>query len=128
MTEHDDIRILKERPEAEDVIRPWGALRKLVSNHKVTVNLIFVESNQRLSLQSHSNRAELWIVLDEGAIIEIGEKIFYPKTLEEIWIPVQTKHRLSSAGPNVRVLEIAFGHYELSDITRFADDFHRIDK
>lgn len=28
---------------------------------------------QRLSLQSHSNRAELWVVIDDGAVVQVGE-------------------------------------------------------
>jgi mannose-1-phosphate guanylyltransferase/mannose-6-phosphate isomerase len=49
----------------------------------------------------------------------------HPKAGEEIWIPANTKHRLSSAGPAVRVLEVAFGNWQQSDITRYEDDYNR---
>ncbi len=43
----------------------------------------------------------------------------------EIWIPAEIKHRLSSAGPEVRVLEIAFGNWQQEDIARYDDDYQR---
>lgn len=84
-----------------------------------------VKPNQRLSLQSHTGRAELWIVLDEGAIVQVGDSVLHPKAGEEVWIPAGTKHRLSSSGPNVRVLEVAFGNWQQEDITRYEDDYSR---
>ena len=79
----------------------------------------------RLSLQSHTGRAELWIVLDEGCAVQVGEEILHPHAGDEIWIPANTKHRLASRGPDVRVLEVAFGNWQQADITRYADDFQR---
>ena len=65
-----------------------------------------VQPGQRLSLQSHAGPSELWIVLDPGAIVQVGEQVLYPEAGAEIWIPACTAHRLSSAGTQVRVLEI----------------------
>jgi mannose-1-phosphate guanylyltransferase/mannose-6-phosphate isomerase len=84
-----------------------------------------VEPGERLSLQSHTGRAELWIALDEGAGVEVDDRTLTPKAGEEIWIPAGAKHRLSSLGPRVRVLEIAFGNWQQEDITRYADDYSR---
>ena len=115
-------------PEAGRVVRPWGAFSQYANNAEVTVSLMTVNPGMRLSLQSHTGRAELWIVLDEGAEIQVGETIFYPQPNEEIWIPANTKHRLSSTGPMVRVLEVAFGNWQQADITRYADDFKRAEQ
>ena len=84
-----------------------------------------VKPDQRLSLQSHTGRAELWIVLDDGAAVQVNDAIFYPQAGDEIWIPANTQHRLSSTGPTVRVLEVAFGNWQQADITRYEDDFER---
>jgi mannose-6-phosphate isomerase len=84
-----------------------------------------VAPGQRLSLQSHSGRAELWIVLDPGAKIEVDGKVHTPPPGTEIWIPAGSAHRLTSTGPTVRVLEVAFGNWQQEDIIRYEDDYHR---
>jgi len=113
------------KPETNHVERPWGSFEQYANNQDVTVSLMTVKPGRRLSAQSHTGRAELWIVLDDGAIVQVGEEIMHPKAGEEIWIPANTKHRLSSAGPAVRVLEVAFGNWQQSDITRYEDDYNR---
>jgi mannose-1-phosphate guanylyltransferase/mannose-6-phosphate isomerase len=107
------------------VERPWGSFRQYAHNQAVTVSLMAVQPGQRLSLQSHVGRAELWIVLDDGAVVQVGEEVLRPRAGDEIWIPARTRHRLSSAGPPVRVLEVAFGNWQQDDITRYDDDYAR---
>ena len=85
-----------------------------------------VKPGQRLSLQSHTGRAELWIVIDDGAVVQVGGHERECKTGDEIWIPANEKHRLACQGSQpVRVLEVAFGNWQQDDITRYADDFQR---
>ena len=55
------------RPESLQVIRPWASFLQNAKIEDVTVSLMTVAPGQRLSLQSHAARAELWIVLDDGA-------------------------------------------------------------
>lgn len=117
-----------EMPAVGRVVRPWGAFNQYANNAEVTVSLMTVLPGMRLSLQSHTGRAELWIVLDEGAEVQVGETVLHPQPNEEIWIPANTKHRLSSTGPTVRVLEVAFGNWQQADITRYADDFKRAEQ
>lgn len=119
------ISIPESLPEIARVIRPWGSFSQYVNNATATVSLMTVEPGLRLSLQSHTGRAELWIVLDEGAIVQVGDRILHPSAGEEIWIPAGQRHRLSSSGTRVRVLEIAFGDWQQEDITRYEDDFNR---
>ena len=120
-----DLAIPEQQPPVRQVIRPWGGFRQYANNEAVTVSLMTVQPNQRLSLQSHAGRAELWIMLDAGAIVQVGDAILHPNAGDEIWIPVNAKHRLSSAGPPVRVLEVAFGNWQQNDIVRYEDDFNR---
>ncbi len=120
-----DTSIPEHMPAIRQVTRPWGSFRQFAHNEAVTVSLMTVQPNQRLSLQSHAERAELWIVLDEGAIVQVEDAILRPRAGEEIWIPANARHRLGSAGPPVRVLEVAFGTWQQDDITRHADDYGR---
>jgi mannose-1-phosphate guanylyltransferase/mannose-6-phosphate isomerase len=113
------------QPAVSQVNRPWGAFSQYANNEEVTVSLMTVKPGMRLSLQSHTGRAELWIALDPGAEIQIDDQLFYPQPGEEFWIPANARHRLSSTGPEVRVLEVAFGNWQQADITRYADDFQR---
>jgi mannose-6-phosphate isomerase len=114
------------RPAVRHVERPWGAFRQYAHNQEVTVSLMTVMPGQRLSLQSHTGRAELWVVLDDGAVVQVGEEERPYRAGEEVWIPAGGKHRLSCQGTRpVRVLEVAFGNWQQEDITRYADDYQR---
>ena len=114
------------KPEVAFVERPWGAFKQYANNRDCTVSLMTVLPGQRLSLQSHTGRAELWIVLDDGAVVQVGETESARSVGDEIWIPAKEKHRLSCRGDKpVRVLEVAFGNWQPEDITRYADDYRR---
>jgi mannose-6-phosphate isomerase len=81
---------------------------------------------QRLSLQSHTGRAELWIVIDDGASVQVGDEIRVYGAGDEIWIPAGERHRLSCPGSKpLRVLEVAFGNWQQDDIRRYEDDYQR---
>ena len=114
------------KPDVTFVSRPWGSFKQYAHNTNCTVSLMTVLPGQRLSLQSHTGRADLWIVLDEGAIIQNGEAQLNPTVGEEIWIPANAKHRLGCQGSKpVRVLEVAFGNWQQTDIQRYDDDYAR---
>lgn len=129
MTNYVTKPIPTEKPSAGYVERPWGFFKQYAHNQEVTVSLMSVKPGQRLSLQSHTGRAELWIVLDEGALVEVNDQVYCPAPGDEIWIPAGARHRLRSTvatgGPAVRVLEVAFGNWQQADITRYADDYQR---
>lgn len=114
------------KPSVGFVERPWGAFSQYAFNQDCTVSLMTVKPGQRLSLQSHTARAELWVVLDDGAIVQVDDRTVRYRAGDEIWIPALSKHRLSCEGPGaVRVLEIAFGNWQQADITRYEDDYSR---
>ena len=114
------------KPEVKFVTRPWGSFKQFANNEDCTVSLMTVLPGQRLSLQSHTGRAELWIVLDDGAIVQVGDTITECKAGDEIWIPANERHRLSCQGKQpVRVLEVAFGNWQQDDIRRYDDDYKR---
>jgi mannose-6-phosphate isomerase len=115
-----------EKPSVALVERPWGSFKQYANNRDCTVSLMIVLPGQRLSLQSHTGRAELWIVLDDGAAVQVGASERACRAGDEIWIPANEMHRLACQGVKpVRVLEVAFGNWQQADITRYEDDFKR---
>ena len=118
--------IPSEKPAVALVERPWGSFKQFTNNGNCTVSLMTVLPGQRLSLQSHTRRAELWIVIDDGAVVHVGEDERAYHAGDEVWIPANEKHRLSCQGDKpVRVLEVAFGNWLQEDITRHDDDYLR---
>ena len=114
------------KPPVALVNRPWGSFQQYAHNCDCTVSLMTVRPGQRLSLQSHTGRAELWIVLDDGAVVQVGAVERTCRAGDELWIPANEQHRLSCPGDEpVRVLEVAFGNWQQADIKRYEDDFHR---
>jgi len=126
MTNYVTKPIPAEKPPVSVVVRPWGSFKQFAFNQDCTVSLMTVLPGQRLSLQSHTGRAELWIVIDDGAAVQVGEEERACNAGDEIWIPANEKHRLSCNGLSpVRVLEVAFGNWQQEDIKRYQDDFAR---
>lgn len=118
--------IPENKPEVNRVVRHWGTFNQYAFNQEVTVSLMVVQPDKRLSFQSHTGRAELWIVLDPGAEIQLNDDILHPQPGDEVFIPANARHRLSCNGTTeIRVLEIAFGNWQQADITRYDDDFGR---
>jgi mannose-6-phosphate isomerase len=126
MSEYVTKPIPESKPEVALVSRPWGTFKQFANNEDCTVSLMSVLPGQRLSLQSHTGRAELWVVIDDGATVQVGDDIKEYKAGDEIWIPANERHRLSNDGDRpVRVLEVAFGNWQQDDIRRYADDYKR---
>jgi len=125
MTDYRIKPIPVQKPAVDLVVRPWGSFKQYAFNQESTVSLMTVLPGQRLSLQSHSGRAELWIVLDDGGEVQVGEEIWRPAAGEELWIPANAKHRLTARDGAVRVLEVAFGNWQQADIVRYEDDYRR---
>ena len=105
--------------------RPWGAFERYTLNEPCTVKVLTVEPGGTLSLQRHAHRDEMWVLLDDGAIVEVDGHRSEPRAEARVFIPAGSTHRLSSAGPRVRVLEIAFGHFDEDDIERLEDAYGR---
>lgn len=118
--------MLNQRPLAERVDKPWGNFERYTRNEACTVKIITVAPGGALSRQYHRKRDELWIVLDDGACVELGEQISYPVSEERLFIPRGTVHRLSAEGTRpVRILEISFGEFDEDDIVRLDDVYGR---
>lgn len=115
----------ESQPDIATIARPWGHFEQYAHNEPVTVSLMQVREGETLSLQSHTRRAELWIVLDDGARVEVDGHVQHPQAGDKVWIPLGARHRLASEQGTVRVLEVAFGDWQLNDIRRFEDVYQR---
>jgi mannose-6-phosphate isomerase-like protein (cupin superfamily) len=114
------------RPGSFAVRRPWGQFQQLVSNVPVTVKLITVEPGHRLSLQRHGRRGEFWQVLDVPIDIWLDDEQWVAKPGDQVWVPCGATHRIGNSGETAgRLLEIAFGDFDESDIERLQDDYTR---
>ncbi|MFF0306396.1 phosphomannose isomerase type II C-terminal cupin domain [Streptosporangium sp. NPDC004379] len=105
--------------------RPWGGFERYTLNEQSTVKIIEVAPGQRLSLQRHEHRDELWVALDPGAVFEIDGERIEPAVGDRVLIRAGQTHRLGSSGPAVRIMEIAFGHFDEDDIERLEDSYGR---
>jgi mannose-1-phosphate guanylyltransferase/mannose-6-phosphate isomerase len=117
-------------PPSVRVEKPWGSFEQYTHNLPSTVKIITVEPGGTLSRQYHYNRDELWVILDPGATVEIGDEVLRPEPGDKLFIPRGTVHRLccdgSAAGP-ARVLEVSFGLFDEEDIVRLDDVYGRAD-
>jgi len=114
-------------PEKLVDFRPWGKFIQYTHNQQTTVKIITVEPKQRLSVQRHKKRDELWVPLDDGlyALIGSGEIKMIPE--REYFIPRETIHSIENKSiSGARFLEIAFGHFDEDDIERLEDKYGRV--
>lgn len=115
-------------PPHLSVDKPWGRFEQYTHNLPCTVKIITVEPGGRLSRQYHHRRDELWVVLDSGVEIELGEKNLRPEPGEKLYISRGTVHRLSGIGDRpARILEVSFGEFDESDIVRLEDVYGRVE-
>jgi mannose-6-phosphate isomerase-like protein (cupin superfamily) len=112
---------------AKQIDRPWGHCREYARNQSCTVWIVEMKPGESGSLQSHQHFDELWILLDHGAEVQVGERVWHPQAFEEVWIPRGTRHRLNNAHGtrSVRMLEVAYGPVSDDDKIRYDDKYGR---
>lgn len=117
-----------QKPNTLHVEKPWGSFSQYALNTTSTVKILTCKPGQQLSLQRHAHRNELWVALDEGAVVELDGQVLTPDRGAEIWLPANSIHRLScpAGTPHpVRIMEISFGVFDENDIERLEDVYGR---
>ena len=114
------------------VKKPWGSYTDHYRTDKVVFKLISINPNSQLSLQSHEDRQEMWVVL-KGECTCYLEPVSCScptsKNLKEgdhIFVPINFKHRLSNESKTMcTIAEMQFGKCSEDDIIRYEDDYNR---
>ncbi len=105
--------------------RPWGAFERFTLNEQTTVKIITVKPGEAFSLQTHAHRDEFWRVLSGSGTIRLGQEGREAHEGDTFFILRGTEHRATGGPEGLAFLEIAFGDFDESDITRLEDKYGR---
>ncbi len=112
----------------EENIRPWGFYENLSDTPTHKVKRILVYPGKRLSLQSHTRRAEHWYIVQGTAAVTLGDEIIELCPGGSVDIGTGVKHRIGNEGDvDLVFIEVQTGEYfGEDDIVRYEDDFGRV--
>lgn len=110
-----------------EVHRPWGSYDSVDMGERFQVKRIKVKPGARLSLQSHTRRAEHWIVVSGVARVTRDNDVFELFANQSAYIPIGAKHRLENPGAQMlELIEVQSGDYlGEDDIVRYEDVYGR---
>ena len=110
--------------------RPWGWFKNIEGDDHsgFKVKRICVYPGKRLSLQSHNQRCEHWVITRGNAKVRVGDREILLEKDQYVYIPLQALHRIENVGTeNMEFVETQIGSYlGEDDIIRYEDDFGRI--
>ena len=116
---------LKKLNRAEQIThsvvhRPWGSFETLNTGSNYQTKRITVNPGASLSLQSHKQRAEHWVVVEGIANITLGQE-------QSTYIPIGFLHRLENRQQTpLVIIEVQTGDYlGEDDIERYEDLYGR---
>ncbi len=109
-----------------DTTRPWGGFEQFTLNEQTTVKILTVHAGEAFSLQTHAHRDEFWRVLAGSGSITVGDTTREAHVGDSFYIPQGTTHRAQGGIDTMQILEIAFGAFDESDITRLDDRYGRV--
>ncbi len=110
-----------------EVHRPWGSYDSVDVGDRFQVKRIKVKPGAQLSLQSHTQRAEHWIVVSGTARVTRDNDVFELHANQSTYIPIGAKHRLENPGAQMlELIEVQSGDYlGEDDIVRYDDVYGR---
>lgn len=131
-----DIKMVVSELKAKGVVqaetfpkdhRPWGWFESLVIGKRFQVKRIHVLAGAALSLQSHHNRSEHWVVVEGTAKVTIDDNVTLLTEGQSVYIPLGAVHRMENPGKVAMVLvEVQTGAYlGEDDIIRYDDIYAR---
>jgi mannose-6-phosphate isomerase-like protein (cupin superfamily) len=108
--------------------RPWGSFFILAEGEHSKVKRLVVKPGHRLSLQSHKQRDEHWVVVAGVARITLDDEERDFHYGDHIYVKRGVRHRIACAGPEaVEIIEVQVGEaFPEEDIVRYADDYNRV--
>lgn len=111
--------------------RPWGKFEILRDTEEFKSKTITVDAGAQLSLQSHTKRAEHWIIVRGKGEVVLNDEVIPVSAGSHVFIPIGAKHRMrntesSGSGKDLVFVEIQLGTYfGEDDITRYEDNYGR---
>ena len=113
-----------------EVHRPWGAYTVLEDEPSFKVKKIVVKTQGKLSLQTHKNRSEHWVVVKGVADVINENKKIQLQENQSTYIEKGHKHQIINAGDvPLEIIEIQSGDYlGEDDIVRYDDCYGRIER
>jgi mannose-1-phosphate guanylyltransferase/mannose-1-phosphate guanylyltransferase/mannose-6-phosphate isomerase len=107
--------------------RPWGDFEILRDAKNFKSKVITVNPHSQLSYQSHTQRAEHWIITAGAGEVVLNDKVVPVIAGSHVYIPVGAKHRMRNTGDQpLEFVEVQLGSYfGEDDITRYQDDYQR---
>ncbi|WP_439287805.1 phosphomannose isomerase type II C-terminal cupin domain [Lonepinella sp. BR2904] len=111
----------------EHSIGPWGEYWMLDDADTHKVKKILVNQGDRLSLQFHHKRSEVWTIVSGVATITVDKSTKEYGVGEVIEIPQGAIHRIENkTNQPVVFIEVQHGTYfGEDDIVRIEDDYNR---
>jgi len=111
----------------EHDIRPWGEYWVLEDAATHKVKRIVVNPGQRLSLQYHHHRAEVWTIVSGTGTVTINNEVKDYETGQVAQIALGAYHRIENkTNEPVIFIEVQYGNYfGEDDIVRIEDDYNR---
>lgn len=106
------------------VKKPWGEFENFQKETTWNLKTITVEAGQRLSLQSHNKRDEVWVLVEGKALATLGDEKIRMKPGDWLRIKRKQKHRIES-GSGAKLVEVGLGDFDENDIVRYEDDYGR---
>ncbi len=110
-----------------DVHRPWGCFKVLAQSQYYVVKQLQVYPHCQISLQSHANRQEHWVVVKGEAQVQLDDEVFSLVEGQAVSVGRHQKHRLRNASDTMlEIIEVQSGPVlDELDIVRYDDEYNR---
>lgn len=96
--------------------KSWGLIKEYTLNQVCTVKIILISAGQSTSFHYHRLRDDMWIILDGGLEVQVGDQLHHPREGDEFVIKAGVEHRILAGDTPGRVLEIDFGFTTEDDV------------
>ena len=104
-----------------------GCSRRSVRCQQLKSKVITVNPQSQISYQSHSKRAEHWIITRGQGEVVLNDEVIAVKGGSHVFIPIGAKHRIRNNSDSIlEFVEVQLGSYfGEDDIVRYQDDYKR---
>jgi len=106
--------------------RPWGWWKSLILSGNYKVKQIYVSNEEKLSLQTHKFRSEIWVIAQGNGWVTVGDKRMNAERGAVFNINRGEIHRAEGGEGGLYIIELQIGDYlGEDDIIRLEDAYGR---